>query len=274
MKQKQALFVDLSFEDLKSQFSKACIVIPTYNESKNIIPLLDKIFDESYDNKETGIALEVLVVDDNSPDGTALLVEEYKKTNSNGPNVHLLLRTKKEGLGAAYIHGMKYALVEFNPDYIMEMDADGQHNTEDIYRLLNGLEEGADFVIGSRYVKGGSVPDGWGWHRKLISWCAGTVTKVGLGIKGVKDCSGGFRAIRAEVLRGIDLDRLYVKGYAFQVALLEAAFRENFIVTEVPIHFDERTEGESKMRFSDMMEGWKLIYKVRKERLKKFMFRL
>lgn len=271
---KQQLFVDINVApEQEAVLATACIVIPTYNEAENIIPLLEAIFEQSYMHRESGVKLQVLVVDDNSPDGTADKVREYQKSHSEGRDVALLVREQKEGLGAAYIAGMKYALDNVQPAYIMEMDADGQHNPKDIYRLLEALLEGSDFVIGSRYVDGGSVPASWGWHRKLISWCAGTVTNWGLGLGSIKDCSGGFRAIRAEVLSTIDLDNLYVKGYAFQAALLEATVHYGFTVSEVPIHFEQRSVGESKMRMSDMLEGWKLIYHVRMQRLKRF-FRL
>ncbi len=255
----------------KTKLITACIVMPTYNEANNIIPILDKIFDEEYANKSKRITINVLVVDDNSPDGTANKVIRYKRINSNGQKVHLLTRKKKEGLGAAYIHGMKHAMETINPDYILEMDADGQHDPEDLYNLFEAMGEGYDFVIGSRYVNGGSVPKSWGWNRKLVSWCAGTVIKVGLGLNGIKDCSGGFRVMRSDMLKQIDLDKLNVKGYAFQAALLEAVVYGGFEVKEVPISFGQRTEGESKMGFSDMAEGWKLIYHVRKQRLKRLL---
>jgi len=243
-----------------------CIVIPTYNEKENIESLLDKIFEnEKRYSKEKNVLLIVLVVDDNSPDGTSEIVKNYKKKN---PKVFLYSREKKEGLGAAYISGMKYAINNFEPDVLFEMDADHSHDPDDIFRMIDEIKNGYDFVIGSRYVDGGKTPENWGIHRKFLSGFANLVTKTGLGISGIKDCSGGFRAIKTDVLKKINLDKLDVKGYAFQIALLEAAVYEKFKVKEIPISFGERNSGSSKMRFKDMLEGWKIIFKTRLKRFK------
>jgi dolichol-phosphate mannosyltransferase len=243
----------------------ACIVIPTYNEAGNIEQLLDRIFENGRRQRSTRRwRLSVLVVDDNSPDGTAARVKEYGAKN---PDVHLLLRKEKQGLGAAYIAGMRHALALLSPDVIMEMDADFSHNPDDILRLLGEIENGADFVIGSRYVKGGSIPPAWGLHRRLISKAANLYTKAVLRIPRVRDCSGGFRAIRTSALRQVDLSALNVKGYAFQVLLLEAVVRNGGLVQEVPIAFSERNAGKSKMRFADMAEGGALLFKVGTQRL-------
>jgi dolichol-phosphate mannosyltransferase len=243
----------------------ACIVVPTYNEARNIKPLLDQIFrQDQLCSKKDGIKLSVLVVDDNSPDGTAKIVRFYRHANKR---VYLLSRSEKNGLGAAYIAGMLHAMKTLNPDIIMEMDADGQHNPADIYRLLREIKRGADFVIGSRYIPGGSVPESWGAHRKLISRAANLYTKTVLQTGDVKDCTGGFRAIRTSVLKKIDLQSLDVKGYAFQVTLLDAALRNGAIAHEVPIAFSTRTAGESKMRPKDMILGGLLILRLRAKRI-------
>lgn len=248
---------------VNNNIEKVCIVLPTYNEASNIKQILDSIYSnkKKFNDRHD---IHVLVVDDNSPDSTSKIVKQYSKKNNK---VHLLLRFKKEGLGKAYIDGMNYALTKFKPDLLFEMDADGQHNPKDIYRMIKEIEKGYDFVIGSRYVKGGKTAKGWGMHRVIISTLAGAVTRAGLGIYGIKDMSGGFRAIRSEVLRKINLNSLDVKGYAFQVALLERAVKNHFKITEIPIKFEERKEGKSKMRLSDMMEGWIIIFKIRRNRL-------
>ena len=226
----------------------ACVVLPTYNEASNIKQALDNIL--SQESKHNN--LQVLVVDDTSPDGTAQVVKEYQKHN---PEVHLLLRTEKQGLGAAYIAGMRHALNTFSPDVIIEMDADGQHDPAEIPHLLEAIRQGADFVIGSRYVKGGSTPRTWKASRKLISKAANTYTRLILQTGDAKDCTGGFRAIRSEVLKKINLKQLNVQGYAFQVALLNAAVRNGAQVKEIPIAFGARTRGESKMRTRDLIRG-------------------
>lgn len=247
---------------MKSDISKIAVVIPTYNEARNITNIMDEVYKNP---KNKMVDLHILVVDDNSPDGTAKIVEEYIKHNKK---VHILIRLKKEGLGAAYINGMEHALKTLQPDVIFEMDADGQHNPLDIPRMIESINEGNDFVIGSRYINGGSIKGDWGWDRKLISYLAGLVTRKGLRLGDIKDASGGFRAIKREVLEGINLENLDVKGYAFQAALLEAAVYHNFKVKEIPIIFNQRLEGESKMRLSDMLEGWKVVFKTRWKRFR------
>lgn len=243
---------------------EACIIIPTYNEADNIKGLLDLIFEHEKKQKGDAITLQVLVVDDSSPDGTADIVKKYRKKNKS---VHLLLREEKEGLGAAYIAGMKHAVEKLDPGAVLEMDADFSHDPSDVFRLVQEIRNGADFVIGSRYVDGGEIPDDWGAHRKVISKCANLATRSILGIKGVADCSGGFRAIRTSLLKKIDLDSLGVKGYAFQAALLEAALYNGARVREVPISFSNRENGESKMSVGDVLEGFTSLARIRSRRI-------
>jgi dolichol-phosphate mannosyltransferase len=225
-----------------------CIVLPTYNEAGNIVRTLDRIYTAV---KGSDVNFLTLVVDDNSPDGTAAIALAYGEKN---PNVHVLQRQGKEGLGAAYIAGMRYALRKFDPEVIMEMDADGSHNANDIPRLINAIDEGADVAIGSRYVAGGSIPEKWGFYRKLNSTVANTLVRSVLSIGGVKDCTGGFRAIRTTFLELIDLDGLQTKGYAFQISLLSALSSGGAYIVEVPIHFSDREIGTSKMRLKDQIE--------------------
>jgi glycosyltransferase involved in cell wall biosynthesis len=230
-----------------------CIVIPTYNEVDNILKLLISIY--SKENraryKENNILLTVLVVDDNSPDGTGEVVEVYMQKN---PNVYLLSRKEKDGLGAAYIAGISHSMRTLDPDIIFEMDGDLSHSPEYIVPMVNKIREGADFVIGSRYVKGGSIPANWGIKRKLISKAANLYAKTLLGISEVNDCTGGFRAIRTSFLQRIDLRSLRTKGYAFQISLLEQMRRQKAVMREVPIAFKDRTDGTSKMRIEDILE--------------------
>lgn len=252
-----------SYDSGEQQIKSVCIVIPTYNERYNIEKVLDLIYRT---NKEFAdrATLRVLVVDDNSPDGTAEVVRKYMQKNEN---VHLLLRKEKEGLGRAYIAGMQYALDIFAPDVICEMDADLSHNPEDIARMLQAIEDGSDCVIGSRYVTGGSVPLNWGIHRKVTSTCANLAARTILGIPDVQDCSGGFRAIRASLLRKIPLQQLNVKGYAFQAVLLEEIVQKGGKVSEVPIDFSDRELGSSKMTMHDVLEGFTAFARVRAGRI-------
>jgi dolichol-phosphate mannosyltransferase len=239
-----------------------CIIVPTYNEIHNISPLLQSIYNHEHliQFSKNNILLNVLFVDDNSPDGTSNEVKTHQKIN---PNIHLLERDKKEGLGAAYVAGMKYAMDYLQPDIIFEMDGDLSHNPKYILPMIHKIREGADFVIGSRYVKGGSIPEDWGISRKIISRSANFFSKNVLNIKSVNDCTGGFRCMRVDKLRQIDLDSLGTKGYAFQVSLLEEMRRKNAVMKEVPIHFEDRTKGKSKMRFYDMIEGGMFVIKTR-----------
>ena len=161
----------------KKPFLKVCIVMPTYNESGNIVNILDRIYTNEKKIKEArgNISINVLVVDDNSPDGTSQLVKEYSKKNSH---VYLLKRKNKEGLGKAYIAGMKYAMKKVQPDIVFEMDADGQHNPDYIPKMIEEVENGSDFVIGSRYIGGGATPKEWGWQREAISYFARSISRI------------------------------------------------------------------------------------------------
>jgi dolichol-phosphate mannosyltransferase len=168
-------------------------------------------------------------------------------------NVHLLTG-EKAGLGAAYIRGMQHAIGELCADVVFEMDADFSHDPADVPRLLAALERGADFVIGSRHVPGGSIPAEWSFWRKLNSAGGNWVARYVAGLYGIRDCTAGFRAIRASILRQIDFSALRVKGYAFQVALLHQAVTLGAVVEEVPVHFIDRKRGQSKLGLADITE--------------------
>jgi len=226
---------------------KVVIILPTYNERGNIVALLASLQGEFARIRHD---MQVLVVDDNSPDGTAGLVREVMRRYSN---VHLITGAKA-GLGAAYIRGMQYAIDELRADVVFEMDADLSHNPADVPRLLAALESSADFVIGSRHVKGGSIPAEWSIWRKLNSAGGNWVARYVAGLYGIRDCTAGFRAIRATILRQVDFSALRVKGYAFQVALLHQAVTLGAVVKEVPVHFIDRKHGQSKLGLSDITE--------------------
>jgi len=229
------------------------IIIPTYNERQNIASLLHAVDNQCARLVEEDATLDphVLVVDDHSPDGTG---DEVRRLQGQIPNLHLL-EGRKAGLGAAYIRGMRHAMQSLGADVVFEMDADFSHTPADLPRLLAPLRAGeADFVIGSRYVKGGSIPANWGWKRRLNSLGGNLVARHGAQLGGVRDCTAGFRAIRCTILRKIDLAALNVKGYVFQVALLGAALKAGARVREVPVDFVDRTAGVSKLQLSDVTE--------------------
>jgi dolichol-phosphate mannosyltransferase len=226
---------------------KVVVIIPTYNERDNIGALIDALGDRFSNIPHD---MHILVVDDYSPDGTADVVRSMQ---AGADNLHLI-EGQKSGLGAAYIRGMLHALNILRADVVFEMDADFSHKPEDVARLLSEIEAGADFVIGSRYVKGGTIPIEWGLLRRLNSMGGNIAARYIAGISQIRDCTAGFRAIRASLLRRIDLIGLRVQGYAFQVALLHAAVLEGGKIREVPVDFIDRKHGESKLGLSDIIE--------------------
>jgi dolichol-phosphate mannosyltransferase len=216
--------------------TKAVVIIPTYNEKENIANIIDAVF-------QLNQGYHVLIIDDNSPDGTARIVKD-KQTDADG-KLHILERKGKLGLGTAYIAGFKWSL-EHGYDYIFEMDADFSHNPEDLPRLLEACEEeGADLAIGSRYVSGVNVVN-WPIGRVLMSYFASKYVRFVTGLN-IADTTAGFKCYSAKVLRAIDFSEIHFKGYAFQIEMKFTAWKLGFQLTEVPIVFTDRTKGTSKM---------------------------
>ncbi len=235
---------------------KVVAIIPTYNEKDNIGLLIEEIEKKT---SEMPHQLSILIVDDSSPDGTAEVVRAQMEKHKNV----YLISGKKEGLGVAYQRGMKYAVDVLKAEAVMEMDADFSHKPEDVLRLLEALVEGVDFVIGSRYVSGGKIPGNWGLKRRMNSKWGNIFARYVAGLSRVRDCTAGFRAIRTSLLKRIDLDTLGVQGYAFQIALLNEALRNGAVVNEVPVEFVDRTRGETKLGFSDIIEFFKSVWWMR-----------
>ena len=209
--------------------------------------------------------LEVLVVDDNSPDGTQNLVKTFM---SKHEHVHLLVGEKK-GLGHAYIRGMKQAMA-MGADVVYEMDCDFSHDPADVPRLLKEIENGADFVIGSRYVPGGKIPSEWKIWRKANSFFGNIVARLVAGVYPVADCTAGFRAIRSSTLRNADLDSIKTQGYGFQVSLLHACYVSGASVREVPVIFTDREFGESKLGLNDIIEFILNAFAIRLRGMERF----
>jgi dolichol-phosphate mannosyltransferase len=222
------------------------VVIPTYNESENIERMLHRIH-------ECLPGAGVLVVDDGSPDGTADLV---KAVAAELPDVHLLVRASKSGLGSAYRAGFAWGL-ERGYDACIEIDADFSHDPAALPTLVAPLGEGYDVVIGSRYVEGGSIPN-WAWHRHLLSRGGNAYASAVLGL-GVADSTAGYRAYSAGILRKLDLDRIRAEGYGFQIEMTYRATQHGAAVTEVPISFVDRAAGESKMSSFIVFEALGLV---------------
>lgn len=243
---------------------KIVVILPTYNERENII-LMIRALQEQFPAIRHDV--HILVVDDNSPDGTA---DAVRSESSAWPNLHLITGSK-QGLGAAYIRGMNHAINELGADAVMEMDADFSHKPEDVPRLIAALDEGADFVIGSRYVPGGKIPDDWSFLRRMNSKWGNVFARYVAGMYKVRDCTAGFRAIRAPLINKIDPDTLKVKGYAFQISLLHEAILSHAVVREIPVEFVDRTRGETKLGLSDIIEFMLNAWWIRFERSKTFL---
>lgn len=228
---------------------KTLIVIPTYNEKENIERLVTELFMLPHE-------FNILVVDDNSPDGTGALVTELKKKYTR---LHLLSRKGKEGLGRAYIAGFKWGLAE-KYDAFVEMDADFSHRPQDLPLLLSALQK-YDFAVGSRYVEGGSTKN-WGILRKIISRGGSLYSRLILGFP-LRDWTGGFNAWKAPVLRKIGLDAVKSNGYSFQIELKYKALKNGFAGTECPILFEDRRVGQSKMSPRIVLEAFYRVWLIR-----------
>jgi dolichol-phosphate mannosyltransferase len=225
------------------------IIIPTYNELENLRPLLEQVFAYAPDT-------DVLVVDDNSPDGTGKLADELHEQNHQ---VAVLHREEKKGLGTAYIAGFKHAIAQ-GYDAAFEMDADFSHDPRYLPDFLKAIEH-ADLVIGSRYIPGGDTPN-WSLLRRFISGGGNLYARLMLGIP-VHDCTAGFRCYRRDVLESIDLDTVQAQGYAFQVELAYRTTRQGFKVVETPIVFMDRRVGKSKMSSTIFLEGFLWVLRTR-----------
>jgi dolichol-phosphate mannosyltransferase len=230
---------------------KSLIIIPTYNELENITTLVPEIL-AKYKNLE----LDILIVDDNSPDGTGKFVEELAQNNSR---IKLIKRVGKLGLGTAYIEGFRYA-IENQYDYIFEMDADYSHDPKEIKNFLKAIKK-YDLVVGSRYVKGVNVVN-WPMRRLLLSYFANKYTRFITGLP-ICDATGGFKCFRRIVLEEIDLNKIKSNGYTFQIEMNFKAWKKGFNIGEIPIIFIDRTAGHSKMSKKIVYEAIFMVWKLR-----------
>jgi len=229
--------------------NRCLVVIPTYNEADNIPQLLPMILG-------LGEHFNVLVVDDNSPDGTAKLVKEMQKTESR---VHLIERAGKMGLGTAYVAGFKYALAN-GFEFIFEMDADFSHDPQELPRLLDKAQS-YDLVIGSRYISGVNVVN-WPMRRLILSYGANLYTRIITGMP-VRDATGGYKCFRRKVLESIDLDAIHSNGYAFQIEMNFKTWRKGYRVHEIPIVFVDRRIGVSKMSGHIVYEAVWMVWRLK-----------
>ncbi len=243
---------------------RALVIIPTYNELENVRPLTKEVFaavDQAIaDGRLSGVEFQCLVVDDNSPDGTGAAVQDIQKTASFGSRLNLLSRPGKQGLGKAYIAGFRWGL-ERKFDALVEMDADFSHRPVDLVKLLEALKAGADFAVGSRYVEGGGTKN-WGLGRKIISRGGSLYSRTILGHP-LNDWTGGVNAWTAKVLEGIGLDRVKSEGYSFQIELKYKSLEAGFKGIEVPIFFEDRRVGQSKMSARIVFEAFGRVWGMR-----------
>ena len=232
-----------SIGDPGAPSQRTLVIIPTYNERDNLPLIVGRVH-------AALPQVHILIVDDGSPDGTGQLADELSLADPD--RVHVMHRVSKDGLGAAYLAGFAWGL---GREYtvLVEMDADGSHAPEELNKLLAAVDGGADVVIGSRYVQGGTVRN-WPWRRLALSKTANTYSRVLLGVD-IKDITAGYRAYRREVLEKIDLAAVDSKGYCFQIDLTWRAINAGFTVVEVPITFSERELGVSKMSGSNIREA-------------------
>lgn len=228
---------------------KALICLPTYNEAENLPLMVEAIFAEVP-------TLEILVIDDGSPDGTGAIADAIAERD---PRVHVLHRTAKEGLGRAYIAGFRWAL-ERDYGLVFEMDCDFSHQPKYLHDFLASAER-ADLVLGSRYISGGGT-EGWAWHRRMLSRGGNTYARMILGLP-YRDLTGGFKCFRREVLERLPLDEIQGGGYVFQIELTWRAVQAGFRVEEVPIVFPDRVRGDSKMHGAIVLEAVKNVWRLR-----------
>ena len=236
----------MDIDSINTNF-KICFVLPTYNEEENIENIIQQILKE--EKNQSKHTFSILVVDDNSTDETQTIVQRYISLNSK---VHLVTGQKK-GLGDAYKRGFKYALNDLQADLIFQMDSDGQHDTSLIPHFVSYIEEGRDVVIGSRFVEGGTTPD-FSFSRLLMSKVGNLLVRYVGGITQVKDCTSGYRAIRASYLKELDFSYLSTRGYSFQSSLICDLAWRGANISEIPIEFSSRQGGDSKLALRDQIE--------------------
>ena len=229
---------------------KALVIVPTYNERENVAKIVDAILAQD-------TRLNVLVVDDGSPDGTGAIADEIAAQN---PRVHALHRPRKMGLGTAYIAGFRWAL-ERDFEFVFEMDADFSHPPRHLAEFLVAIET-ADVILGSRYLDGRVTVINWPMPRLLLSYCANVYARLVTGFSRW-DLTGGFKCWRRKVLAAIDLDAVRSNGYAFQIEMSVRAWRKGFTIREIPIVFTDRTEGSSKMSKSIVREAVWMVWRLR-----------
>jgi dolichol-phosphate mannosyltransferase len=235
---------------------KVVIIMPAWNEAENIGRMIDELVDKEFP-KIKGVEMHLLVVDNYSKDGTTEIV---KKASKKGKNVHLIQQGKKSGLGWAYVTGIKYAIDKLKADAVMEMDADGQHPPDHVKRMVEAYLDGADYVIGSRYIPGGSVPEEWAFYRKAVSYFGNFYIRLVWLKPALHDATTGFRLTKVKgVLDKINLDNLMaLDRFAYKIDLLYQSIKNAKKWVEVPLNFKQRTKEKSKFNLKEMIISYKV----------------
>jgi dolichol-phosphate mannosyltransferase len=246
---------------------KITVIIPTYNEGENIKILIPSLLEEFKNFKSYDFS--ILVVDGNSKDDTAKNVKVFQK---NYKNIFLIEESSKSGLGSAYIKGFEYAIQKIHPDYVVEMDADLQHDPKDFTSMVNEIKNNYDLILGSRYVPGGSVPKEWDFKRKFISYFGSLFARFALRIFKVKDFTTGFKLTRVRgLLDKIDFEKVASKGFAYKIDLLAKMYDMNIRIKEVPITFGLRDRGTSKMEQKNFKDSLNVVLRYSAIRNKNFL---
>jgi dolichol-phosphate mannosyltransferase len=245
---------------------KFVVIIPTFNEAGNVEKLIRVTENEITSIVDNQVCL--LFVDGNSPDGTADIIKRLQKEYLN---IHIIVEPGKRGLGAAYITGMKHAMKELGADVVIEMDADFQHDPSDLRRFIVQMDAGADYVIGSRFTQGGSIPKDWAIYRKLLSIFGNLISRVLLNLPNITDYTTGYKASRVKgFLDQIDLDHLASRGFAYKMHLLSEMVDRGAKVKEIPIAFANREQGISKMEGNNPVESLKVVLGIRLKKSQRF----
>ena len=231
---------------------RTMVVMPTYNEAENLVQIVAEVMTLELDG------LEILIIDDNSPDGTGQTADELAAQYSD--SIHVIHRQSKMGLGTAYITGFRYAL-DLGADYVIQMDADFSHSPSYLHHFLEKMRE-CDVVIGSRYVPDGGVDKQWSPWRRFLSWGGNVYARVITGLR-IHDTTGGFRCFRRQALLDLDLGRIRSEGYAFQIEVAYACQRKGLRLCEIPIYFEDRSMGLSKMSSWIILEAMWRVWQMR-----------
>jgi len=232
---------------------RVLVIIPTYNEKENLTNLVPVVL-------RLDPSIEILVVDDNSPDGTGAIAEDLAKSTGR---VHVLHREGKQGLGSAYVAGFRWALAKSDAEYVFEMDADFSHDPKYLPEMIRmASENGVDLVVGSRYVGGGANVVNWPIRRLILSYGANVYARLVTGLP-LRDSTGGYKCFRRHVLEAIDLDQIGSDGYGFQIEMNYHAWKKGFCIRELPIVFVDRHSGTSKMNRKIIIEAFWLVWKLR-----------